>query len=136
MSISLVGIIFIQSFFILKNYQDNNRQFASNVNYVLDETASVIERNEFRKYLIRFRNLINSEIQIDTTSINNLIVINENIDDRETIIYRNGVIEENLIIPKTKTYFDDLFDFISEKENISIKRLSNQREEMYFHNPD
>ena len=135
MSISLVGIIFIQSFFIVKNYEDNNRQFASNVNYVLDETASVIERNEFRKYLIRFRNLINSEIQIDTTSINNLIVINENIDDRETIIYRNGVIEENLIIPKTKTYFDDLFDFISEKENISIKRLSNQREENVFSQP-
>ena len=135
MSISLVGIIFIQSFFIVKNYEDNNRQFASNVNYVLDETASVIERNEFRKYLIRFRNLINSEIQIDTTSINNLIVINENIEDRETIIYRNGVIEENLIIPKTKTYFDDLFDFISEKENISIKRLSNQRQENVFSQP-
>ena len=134
MSVSLIGIIFIQSFFILKNYEENNRQFNSNVNYVLEETASMVERNEFRKYLIKFRELINNEIQIDTSSINNLIIIDENLNKKETIFYRNGVIEENLIIPKTKNYYDDFFNFISERDNISIKRLSNQREEKIFSN--
>ena len=66
MSISLVGIIFIQSFFIFKNYQENDKQFTSNINYVLEETASLVERNEFRMYLTKFRDLIASESQIDT----------------------------------------------------------------------
>ena len=136
MSVSLIGIIFIQSFFILKNYEENNKQFSINVNYVLEETTSDVERNEFRKYVRKFRDLIANEalVDVDTLSIQNLIIIDENPEKRETIIYKNGVIEENLIIPKTKSYYDDIIDVISERENISIKRLSNQREEKVFSN--
>ena len=136
MSVSLIGIIFIQYFFILKNYEENNKQFSINVNYVLEETTSDVERNEFRKYVRKFRDLIANEalVDVDTLSIQNLIIIDENPEKRETIIYKNGVIEENLIIPKTKSYIDDIIDVISERENISIKRLSNQREEKVFSN--
>ena len=136
MSVSLIGIIFIQSFFILKNYEENNKQFSINVNYVLEETTSDVERNEFRKYVRKFRELIANEalVDVDTLSIQNLIIIDENPEKRETIIYKNGVIEENLIIPKTKSYYDDIIDVISDRENISIKRLSNQREEKVFSN--
>jgi len=134
MSVSLIGIIFIQYFFILKNYEENNKQFSINVNYVLEETTSDVERNEFRKYVRKFRDLIANEALVDTLSIQNLIIIDENPEKRETIIYKNGVIEENLIIPKTKSYYDDIIDVISERENISIKRLSNQREEKVFSN--
>lgn len=136
MSVSLIGIIFIQYFFILKNYEENNKQFSINVNYVLEETTSDVERNEFRKYVRKFRDLIENEalVDVDTLSIQNLIIIDENPEKRETIIYKNGVIEENLIIPKTKSYYDDIIDVISDRENISIKRLSNQREEKVFSN--
>ena len=136
MSVSLIGIIFIQFFFILKNYEENNKQFSINVNYVLEETTSDVERNEFKKYVRKFRDLIANEalLDVDTLSIQNLIIIDENPEKRETIIYKNGVIEENLIIPKTKSYYDDIIDVISERENISIKRLSNQREEKVFSN--
>ena len=136
MSVSLIGIIFIQSFFILKNYEENDKQFSINVNYVLEETSSYVERNEFKKYIRKFRDLIANDalVDVDTLSIQNLIIIDENPEKRETIIYKNGVIEENLIIPKTKSYYDDIIDVISERENISIKRLSNQREEKVFSN--
>ena len=134
MSISLTGIIFIQSYFILKNYEENDKQFSSNIKYALTETISEIEKIEFKKYVSRFTELIASGSTIDTTSIKNLYIINEIPEKRETIIYKNGVIEENLIIPKTKSYYDDIIDVISERENISIKRLSNQREEKVFSN--
>ena len=134
MSVSLIGIIFIQSFFIVKNYTENNNQFTSNVKYVLDETASIVERTEFRRYVVKFRDLINSDIKIDTTSINNLIVINKNEEKKETIIYKNGVIEENIFIPNSKTFYDGISNFINDRENISLKRLSNQREENIFSN--
>ena len=134
MSVSLIGIIFIQSFFIVKNYTENNNQFTSNVKYVLDETASIVEKTEFRRYVVKFRDLINSDIVIDTASINNLIVINKDEEKKETIIYKNGVIEENIFIPNSKTFYDGILDFIDDRENISLKRLSNQREENIFSN--
>ena len=134
MSVSLVGIIFIQSFFIKKNYDYNNNQFTSNVNYVLNQTSSMAERREFRRYLTKFRDLINSDTQVDTTSVNNLYIINEDPKKRETIIYKNGVIEESLIFPNNLSFYDDFFNSMSETENLSIKRLTNSREEKVFSN--
>ena len=134
MSISLIGIIFIQSYFIIQNYEGNNSQFTSSVNYVLNQTSSMAERSEFRRYVRKFRDLISSESTVDTTSIKNLYIINEDPKNRETIVYRNGVIEENIVIPKTNNYYDDFFNIITDKDNISITRLSNEREEKLFSN--
>ena len=115
MSISLVGIILIQSYFIYKNYEQNEKQFTINVNYVLDETIREIEKKEFKKYVSRFRNLIDSEVIIDTIAINNLIFIEDNPEKRETIIYKNGVIEENLLI-NNKNYKENILDIASKND--------------------
>ena len=133
MSISLAGIIFIQSYFIVKNYEENDKQFSSNIKYALTETVSEIEKIEFKKYVSKFTELIASGSTIDTTSIKNLYVINEIPERRETIIYKNGIIEENIIIPKISSK-SDYYSLITESENIEIKRLSNQREEKIFSN--
>ena len=50
---------------------------------------------------------------MDTLSIQNLIIIDQNPEKRETIVYKNGVIEESIIIPKTKSYYDNIIDIIS-----------------------
>ena len=133
MSISLAGIIFIQSYFIVKNYEENDKQFSSNIKYALSETVSEIEKVEFKKYVSKFTELIASGSIIDTTSIKNLYVINQIPERRETIIYKNGIIEENIIIPNI-TSKSDYYSLITESENIEFKRLSNQREEKIFSN--
>ena len=135
MSISLAGIIFIQSYFIVKNYQENDKQFSSNIKYALTETVSEIEKIEFKRYVSKFSELIASGSSIDTTSINNLYVINEIPEKRETIIYKNGIIEENIIIPNISSK-SDYYSLITESKNIEIKRLSNEREEKIFSNND
>ena len=132
MSISLVGIIFIQSYFIIQNYENNNTQFTSNVNYVLNQSSSMAERVEFRRYVRKFRDLINSQSEVDTTSIKNLYIVNEDPINRETIVYKNGVIEENILIPQNRGYYDDFFNMITDKDNITITRLSNEREEKIY----
>jgi hypothetical protein len=43
------------------------------------------ERSEFRRYVRKFRDLISSESIVDTTSIKNLYIINEDPKNRETI---------------------------------------------------
>ena len=99
MSISLLGIILIQSYFIYKNYNDNNLQFSSNVSYVLSQTSSMVEKREFRQYVNIFNDMIELGT-LDTTSINNLYIIDKDLDKSQTIIYQNGVVEENIILPK------------------------------------
>ena len=131
MSISLLGIILIQSYFIYKNYNDNNLQFSSNVSYVLSQTSSMVEKREFRQYVNIFNDMIELGT-LDTTSINNLYIIDKDLDKSQTIIYQNGVVEENIILPKNEIFFEDFFNKISKKENILIKRLSNQRQETVF----
>jgi hypothetical protein len=71
MSVSLIGIIFIQYFFILKNYEENDKQFSINVNYVLEETTSwkVMEK------AIRIRKILGGGMRQCESSIPRLIQI-------------------------------------------------------------
>ena len=61
-----------------------------------------------------------------------MYIIDKDLDKSQTIIYQNGVVEENIILPKNEIFFEDFFNKISKKENILIKRLSNQRQETVF----
>jgi signal transduction histidine kinase len=119
MSVSLIGIIIIQSFFITEIYRDNEKKFNSNCNIALSEGITWLEKREFRRYVVKFRDLISSGGVIDTTAINSLYIIKEDKDNNEVMMYRNASIEENLKFPQ---FWNVLAD------SLSIKRVSNERE--------
>ena len=119
MSISLIGIIIIQSFFITEIYRDNEKKFNSNCNIALSEGITWLEKREFRRYVVKFRDLISSGGVIDTTAINSLYIIKEDKDNNEVMMYRNASIEENLKFPQFWNVLED---------SLSIKRVSNERE--------
>ena len=119
MSISLIGIIIIQSFFITEIYRDNEKKFNSNCNIALSEGITWLEKREFRRYVVKFRDLISSGGAIDTTAINSLYIIKEDKDNNEVMMYRNASIEENLKFPQFWNVLED---------SLSIKRVSNERE--------
>ena len=96
MSLSLLGIISVQSYFIKSNIDKSMEQFALNINNILLEVSKDIQKREYSEYVYKFNELINSGVNIDTTAINNLYFISENNGSNETIIYRNGIIEESL----------------------------------------
>ena len=119
MSVSLIGIIIIQSFFLVGIYKDNEDQFNSNVNTALSEGITWLEKREFRRYVVKFRDLISSGGAIDTTAINSLYIIKEDKDNNEVMMYRNASIEENLKFPQFWNILED---------SLSLKRVSNERE--------
>jgi len=119
MSVSLIGIIIIQSFFITEIYRDNEKKFNANCNISLSEGITWLEKREFRRYVVKFRDLISSGGVIDTTAINSLYIIKEDKDNNEVMMYRNASIEENLKFPQ---FWNVLAD------SLSIKRVSNERE--------
>ena len=119
MSVSLIGIIIIQSFFITEIYRDNEKKFNSNCNIALSEGITWLEKREFRRYVVKFRDVISSGGVIDTTAINSLYIIKEDKDNNEVMMYRNASIEENIYFPQFWNVLQD---------SLSLKRISNERE--------
>jgi two-component system phosphate regulon sensor histidine kinase PhoR len=123
MSLSLIGIISVQSFFIKKNLDNSREEFSLNINKVLVNVTDAVERREYSEYVYKFNELINSGVNIDTTAINNIYLISENEKLNEKIIYRNGIIEESLKLP---SFLDINVD------TINITRINNEREQKIF----
>ena len=123
MSLSLLGIISVQSYFIKSNLDKSQQQFSLNVNTILLNVSEAIQKREYSQYVYKFNELMNSGVNIDTTAINNLYFISENNGSNETIIYRNGIIEESLKLP---SFLDINVD------SINITRVSNEREQKLF----
>ena len=123
MSLSLLGIISVQSYFIKSNLDKSEQQFSLNVNTILLNVSEAIQKREYSQYVYKFNELMNSGVNIDTTAINNLYFISENNGSNETIIYRNGIIEESLKLP---SFLDINVD------SINITRVSNEREQKLF----
>ena len=119
MSISLIGIIIIQGFFIVEIYRDAERKFNNDSSIALSEGVEWLEKREFRRYVVKFRDLISSGGAIDTTAINSLYIIKEDSDNNEVMMYRNASIEENLKVPQFWNVLDD---------SLSLKRVSSERE--------
>jgi len=120
MSLSLVGIIFVQAYFINNTVKNEEEQFTFKVKRVLSSTSSTIEEREYRDYAYKFRELIASKkgVRVDTTDIRNLWILQEDLNS-ERLIYRNGILEENFRIP---SFIDISLD------SINITRISNERE--------
>ena len=119
MSISLIGIIIIQGFFIVEIYRDAERKFNNDSSIALSEGVEWLEKREFRRYVVKFRDLISSGGAIDTTAINSLYIIKEDSDNNEVMMYRNASVEENLKVPQFWNVLDD---------SLSLKRVSSERE--------
>lgn len=120
MSLSLVGIIFVQAYYINNTVKNEEEQFTFKVKRVLSSTSTTIEEREYRDYAYKFRELIASKkgVRVDTTDIRNLWILQEDLNS-ERLIYRNGILEENFKIP---SFIDISLD------SINITRISNERE--------
>ena len=143
MSISLIGIILVQSFWIKTTIDTKERQFSLNVNQALKTVVDDIKTREMSDYLAVYQKLIDSignpkEAQL--TSVFQYVDRNQNTN--KTYVYSQGILEEDynitssLIDPVSKdstsildytkikntTIIDDAFD--REIQNMSsIERL-------------
>lgn len=73
MSLSLLGIIFVQGYWINNAYRTKEEQFTFNVTQVLIEVASRIQLRETEDYYRLYSGLVDSLDQPDNVSVNELI---------------------------------------------------------------
>ena len=126
MSLSLVGIIFVQAYYINNSIENEEEQFKFNVKKALSYTSSQIEDGEINKYLNYYNRLIDENKQADSVAISDMFIVQQNRDTNETTIYRSGILEENYKLSSS------LFDI--GLDSINIKRILNNTEAKVYSN--
>ena len=143
MSIALIGIILVQSFWIKTTIDNRERQFSLNVNQALKSVTESIRDREMRDYVAVYQKLIDSIGEPKESQLTSVFqYINRNQNTNQTFVYSHGILEEDYNITtsllesenqdstkikdykslKTTTIIDDAFD--REMQNMSsLERL-------------
>ncbi|MBR9847378.1 MAG: HAMP domain-containing histidine kinase [Algicola sp.] len=119
MSLSLIGIIFVQAFFINNTLKNEEKNFTLNVKRSLSSVSKAIEDKEFEIYSQRLQNLIESGVDPDSTAIRQVFILEQDDLSNETRIYGNAISEESFKVPSL--FFDIGLD------SFNLSRVRNTR---------
>jgi len=95
MSLSLLGIIFVQGYWINNSYQTKEDQFKFNVTQTLISVATQIQLREIQDYYEVYKGLVDSIETPDNVSFSELIYTTTNEKNNETYIFSDGILEED-----------------------------------------
>lgn len=126
MSLSLIGIIFVQSFFINNSLENENKNFTRSVKHALILVSRDVEEIEFRDNVMKLRPYLNNYAKADSSKIRQLFITTEDDINDKTIIHRNTVLEERFKVPS-------LF-FEIDADSINISKLTNERVTEIYNN--
>ena len=104
MSLSLIGIIFIQGFWIKESVEDKEEQFSNAISQVLGRITDKVEERERRDYYDRYflQDSIGEPVE---TNLKNIFFIDRNLNTNEILFYSHGILEEKYDI--ASTFFDN-----------------------------
>ncbi len=127
MSLSLIGTIAVQSYWINTSIENRENQFATTVIQILESTAKKIEKQERNNYLDGLTKLKDSLGQLpDQTVISELNVVQKDNITNEAFLYRSGIIEEKYKV-STSNYFEGNIN-----DSITLKKVYKKSETTFF----
>ncbi|EDP95120.1 HAMP domain-containing sensor histidine kinase [Kordia algicida OT-1] len=119
MSLSLVGIIFVQGYWIASAVKEKQESFSLNANQVLTNVTESVIQSEHLKYYTKFQQLIDSIEEPESSQIVSILQItSRNEKNNETSIYSRGIIEEDYNI------FPTFIDSNNEDDSTSLKNYT------------
>ena len=99
MSLSLIGIIFVQAYYITNALETKEEQFTFNVKKALTYTTNQVADIEYKKYVKALNKIISDGKEPDTTAIRTITVYKQDNTTNQIIIYNTGILEENFKVP-------------------------------------
>lgn len=118
MSLSLIGIIFVQGYWIKNTVETNEEQFSFNAKQILINVVSEIENQEIDKYYIQYAILADSS-KPTSARLSELFQIKQDQLTNETFFYSNSVLQEDYKLSSS---------FLSEeKDSIDFRKLVNRK---------
>ena len=121
MSLSLIGIIFVQGYWIKKSVEDKEEQFSNSVSEVLDRVTDKITRRERNDYFDRYVNIKDSVGEIKSSHFKNFFFVDQDINSDEIHYYSHGILEEEYNIAST------FFDNGTGEDTTTIKNYTSRR---------
>ncbi len=112
MSLSLVGIIFVQAYFINNTFKNEEEQFTFNVKKALTYASTKVVEKEYDLYLEKLEEMIAQGIEPDSTTISNIWAKRIYGNSDQILVYNTSVVEENFKVPP-------LFDIGSDSSSFS-----------------
>ena len=111
MSLSLIGIIFVQAYYINYSLETKEDQFAFNVKKVLSYASNQVTEIEYKKYVTALNAMIARGQEPDTSAIRSIRVYKQNKNINQIVVYDTGVKEENYTISNTQNNVTDRVNF-------------------------
>ncbi|MGB5404146.1 MAG: histidine kinase dimerization/phospho-acceptor domain-containing protein, partial [Robiginitalea sp.] len=126
MSLSLVGIIAVQLYWIKRSVEDKEEQFSNTATEVLSKVAEKIEEREMKEYSERFLNLKDSVGDLKSTQLSNIFFIDRDLNSNEILFYSHGILEEDYNIAST------FFDNAASSDTATIKNFTSRRTQTIY----
>jgi two-component system phosphate regulon sensor histidine kinase PhoR len=119
MTLSLLGIIFVQGYWIKNSYQNREDQFTLNIRQVLISVSKEIQLEEIEKYYQVYNNIIDTIQVPDQASFSELIYTITNERKDEIYIFSDGVLEENYKLSSSALDLD--------MDSIQFKKITSRK---------
>ncbi|PCJ94057.1 MAG: two-component sensor histidine kinase [Flavobacteriaceae bacterium] len=131
MSLSLIGIIFVQGYWISRSVEDREEQFSNAVAEVLSRVTDKIEERERNDYFERYYGIIDSVgEEPESSHLSNLVFVNRDDNSNEILFYSHGILEEDYNI--ASTFFDNgILTDTSTIKNYTSRRTTSVFKEEY-----
>ncbi len=126
MSLSLVGIISVQLYWIKRSVDDKEEQFSNAIAEVLNRVTDKIEEREMRDYSNRFLSLKDSLGEFRSSHLSNIFFIDRDINSNEILFYSHGILEEEYNIAST------FFDSITGGDSTQLRNFTSKRTKTIF----
>jgi len=129
MSLSLIGIIFVQAFFINNALENEEKQFTSDVIRSLSLVSKAIEDKELLSFDKLYKEVIKNGRTPDTSEIKQLLIFDSfNEDTNQATRFKNIISEESFKVPSS---FSDIV-VVTGEDSIDIKRFTSFSETNVF----
>ncbi|WP_417445028.1 sensor histidine kinase [Joostella sp.] len=125
MSLSLMGIIFVQGYWIKTAVEDKEEQFSTSISQVLNSVSDKLEGREIRDYFNRFLMLRDSVGELKESNLREFFFVEKDRNSNETFIYSHGILEEDYGI--SSTFFDN-----NNTDTTTIKNYTSKRTTQIF----
>ena len=127
MSLSLLGIIFVQVYWIQTSINDKEEQFSRTITDILDKVASRVEKREMKEYSDRLASLADSVGEPKSAQYKNFMFVERDLNSDEILFYSHGILEEDYNI--TSAFFDNT---LGGKDTTTLKNITSRRTKSVF----
>lgn len=140
MSLSLIGIIFVQGYWIKSTVDDKEEQFTYDVKQVLLRVASQIQNQEIEDYWMKFKDADSTNSRLESSTITEYSYVNQNKLRNQTLFHSDAILEEDYkvssgfiesardSIPFTKLINKKVTSIVNNRNNLDGSGLSSQQQ--------